>query len=181
MSFSSKALKYAEALADVAAESANAAEAGRDLESFRDLLAGSDELMTALHNPAIPFSAKRTIVEQVGSRAQLSSLVINLVLVMLENGRIRLVDEVAEAYQAVMDERSGVVAVEVSSARPLSEENRQRLTEVLRQVTASEVSCRFHVDETLVGGMKMQIGSKVFDGTVSTRLEQLRAAIIGGR
>lgn len=181
MNVSSTALKYAEALADVAQEQADADAAGTDLAAMAALLAGDSELKQTLDNPAVPASAKRNIINQIASLQPFSDYARNFVLVLLENGRMGLFDEVVEAYRLVLDERAGIVAVDVVSARPLSEQHRGRLEEVLKEVTASEVRCHFEVDETLLGGMKLQIGSKVFDGSVRTRLDEIRAAISGAR
>ena len=181
MNVSSMAVKYASALADVGAAAGAGDAVGRDLETILGLLSGHKELADALHNPAISFSAKRRIIEQLCSLYGFSKYSTNFVLVLLGNGRLRLLGEVAEAYQMVLDERAGMVAVEVFSARPLADSRRQQLEDVLKDVTASEIRCRFNVDEALLGGMKLQIGSKVFDGTVRTRLEEIRSAISGAR
>ena len=169
---------YARALADVASQSEQEEAVGADLVAFGELLASHQELRSTLGNPAIPFSTKRRIVEAIGRGAPLSPMVVNLTLVLLERARMHQFDELMAAYQAVLDERSGVLTAEISSCLVLQEEMKSRLQEALSRMTEGKVRINYQQDESLIGGLRLQIGSTIYDSSVRTQLEELRHRLV---
>ena len=166
--------KYAHALADVAVEMGVARQAGKDLEQFASAWNASDELRSALANPAFPLQIKQNIVREVSARLKLGAVVANLLLLLTERSRMGQVGEVVEAYDQIMDDAAGVIRVKVVSAVELSDRTRSRLMETLTAVTAKEVRLEFQLDAQLIGGLRLQMGSTVYDGSIRTELEQLR-------
>ena len=83
-------------------------------------------------------------------------------------------EQAAAAVQDVLDERRGIVRGEVTSAEPLSDSTRTSLLEAVGQMTGRGARLDFQQDEALIGGIKLQIGSTVFDGSVQTALETLK-------
>jgi F-type H+-transporting ATPase subunit delta len=87
---------------------------------------------------------------------------------------LHLLDEFAEAYQEVQDEQAGIARVGVHSSHPLEPDEQEQLREVMSVITGRTVKLSYEVDETLLGGVKLQVGSTVYDGTIRTQLEELR-------
>lgn len=168
------ATKYARALADVADESRIERQVLTELQTFRDLLVEHEELQDALNSPAIPFSAKRKIIEGLEERLSLSRPVVNFLLVILENNRIKKFADFVLAYEEVVDQRSGVVKVDVYSPHVLEPSIQERLNQALSSLTGSQVKLKYNVDGALIGGLKLRVGSQVFDGSIQTQLEQIR-------
>ncbi|HSR49886.1 MAG TPA: ATP synthase F1 subunit delta [Acidobacteriota bacterium] len=173
MMISSKALTYAKALADVATEAGVQDQVLADLQDFEEMSPESSELNEVLLNPALAFSAKRKIVEQVGARAGLSKITVNLVLTLIENARFDRFDEVVEGYQREIDKRRGVLRADVYSARGLGAEQRSRLEKQVPQIMGSQMNFDYHTDESLIGGIKIQVGSTVLDGSVRSQLNEI--------
>ena len=165
---------YARALADIAFESGQADQARAELDLFESWMPQGSELHKALTNPAVPFSAKRKIIEALAGKAPLSRPVTNLILTLLRNARIWRLPDVAEAYRREVDQRQGIQRAEVRSSRPLSEEVQKRLEKEIAQLTGSKVQFDYKTDDSLIGGLKVQIGSTVYDGTVRTQLAEIR-------
>ncbi|MGH9338723.1 MAG: ATP synthase F1 subunit delta [Acidobacteriota bacterium] len=176
---SSTALKYARALAEVAADLQREDQTGEELSRFRDLLRQHEQLRETLQNPALPFAAKRKIVEEVASGVQLHQIVSNFILVLLEHGRIHQIDNLTEAFQDVLDERRGILKGEVFSSTDLSADVKKRLQDSAAEVLGKQVRLSYHLDESLIGGLKMKVGSIVFDGSIRTQLDQIRRQIAG--
>ena len=128
-------------------------------------------------NPAIPFAPKRRIVEELGGRLSLVEITVNFILVLLENGRIGEYDEYVEAYTQVMDLRAGIVRGVVTSARGLDAEVRNRLEEVLSEISRARVRLAYEEDESLIGGLKIKVGSVIYDGSIRAQLEEVRRRI----
>ena len=175
----SLALKYASALADVAAQEQQEEPIGQELILFAQLLEEHSELQEILTSPAVSFSAKRRIIEQIGTEGELSRTMVNLLLVLLRNARIHLYGQVREAYREVLDRRSGISRGRVFAAHQLSESERERIEQATSQLVGGDVHLTFHRDESLIGGIKIQIGSTVFDGSVNTQLHEIRRRLAG--
>jgi len=172
---SSTTYKYAEALADVAAETGLSLETAlKQLRSFVDTYLENEELRTVLQVPAYPLSVKQGIVRELSGALKLDKIVLNFLLVLLEKGRIEQIEEVFAAYQSVLDDKAGVVSVEVESAFELSAEDRKRIAEAMKKVTGKDVKLSYSVDEELIGGLRLKAGSTVYDGSILSSLEQLR-------
>ncbi len=172
---SSTAYKYAEALADVAADTHFPLEkAGEQLESFVSAYNGSEELKSALLVPSYPLAVKQGVVREISQLLKMEKIVLNFLLVLLEKGRLGQIEEVFAAYQGVLDNKAGVVRVDVASAHTLSAEDQKQIAATMKKVTGKEVKLSYSVDDDLIGGLKLQVGSTVYDGSVRSSLEQLR-------
>ena len=174
---SSRARRYARVLAEVAVEEGRETRVQEGLGSFGAALQASPELVETLMNPAIPFAPKRRIVEELAGPLSLAGITVNFILVLLENGRIGEYDEYVEAYTEAMDQRAGVVRGVVTSARGLGSEVRSRLEEVLSEISRARVRLSYEEDESLIGGLRIQVGSVIYDGSIRTQLEEVRRRI----
>ena len=167
-------LKYARALIDVVVERGIESRVEREIETLQALLAGHELLRQTLETPALPFQPKQQIVEELAARLGLSDTARNFVLVLLHNGRIADFPQAVAALREVLDERRGIVRGEVTSAGPLAEPTREKLVEAVREMTGRGARLDFQQDEELIGGIKLKIGSTVFDGSIQTDLETLK-------
>ena len=173
--------RYAKALADaVLAPGSNtdARHALTELQEFERLLESSPELRNVLLSPAVPTSRKRAVVERFAPLLSLSPLVRNFLFVVVDRRRADLLGEMAAAFEAALDERMGIVRVEVRSAAPLNERQRSVLQEELSRLANKQVRCDFSVDSALIGGVVARIGSTVYDGSVLSQLEALRERLV---
>ncbi len=108
-------LKFAQALADVAVELKQEDQVLEELSSFAALLGSHKELMGTLTHPAIPFTAKRKIIQELAKEIPLTQTLVNFILVLIERARLPQFQEVLEAYANVLDDLHGIVRAEVSA------------------------------------------------------------------
>ena len=174
MMLSSISTKYAEALAGALADPKQEDKVWDELASFGQTLESHRELHDTLTNPAIPFSAKRKIVEKLAERMSLGQSVVNLILILLENARMDQFHQVLEAYRNLLDEQRGLVTVDAFSAEEMEVSLRQHLEKTLADLTGKEVKLKYHVDERLIGGLRLRIGSTILDGSIETQLDRMR-------
>ncbi len=175
------ASRYAKALADaVLAPSSrtDSRQALSELHTFEQMVKSSPELRTVLMSPAVPISRKRAVVGRFATSVPLSPLVRNFLFVVIDRRRSDLLGEMAQAFEAALDERMGVVRAEVQSAAPLNESQRAVLQQELSRLANKEVRCDFDIDPSLIGGVVARIGSTVYDGSVRTQLETLRERLV---
>jgi len=177
--FSVVLLKFAQALADVAGELKQEDQVLEELASFSALLGSHKELMETLTHPAIPFSAKRNIIQDLAKKIPLTQTVVNFILVLIERARLPQFQEVLEAYESVLDERHGILRADVFACEEVDKAVDQRLQKAVSTLTGKKVKINYHVDESLIGGLKLQIGSTIYDGSIGTQLEELRRRLVG--
>lgn len=173
----SVASRYAGALADAVFAEGSGLEprqALEELRSFAGLVKESAELRNVLVSPAISTSKKRAVIARFSDMLPLSRLVRNFFYVIVDHRRAGIVESVVDAFEVVLDERSGVVRASVTSAVPLDESEARELRESLSRVAGKQVRCEYSVDPELIGGVVARIGSTVYDGSVRSQLQGLR-------
>ena len=170
--------KFAQALADVAAELKQEDQVLEELSGFSGLLESNKELMEALTHPAIPFSAKRNIVQELAQEIPLTKTVVNFILVLMERARLPQFQEVLEAYESILDELHGILRADVFTCEQVDKTVDQRVQKTVSTLTGKKVKINYHVDESLIGGLKIQIGSTIYDGSIGTQLEEFRRRLV---
>jgi F-type H+-transporting ATPase subunit delta len=180
MSIETVARRYATALADVVIASNEAEMVRTELAVFGQLVDGNADLSAALSNPAIAHASKEKLLEELIKRAKPSRTTSNFLRVLLRNNRLTELAEINERFAAVLEERSGVVSAEVISARDLPDAERSEFEKTLAKLTKKEMRISFAVDPSIIGGVVTRIGSTVYDGSVKTKLENLRQQLVNG-
>jgi F-type H+-transporting ATPase subunit delta len=175
------ASRYARAFADVVASAhLDTAAIDRQLDDFLATWDGSRELREVFENPAIPAPQKVAILDSMNKKLGLQRELRNLIAVLINNDRIAHIREVAEAYRAELQERLGIRQAEIVTARQLSEQERASLLAGVGKLAGAPIQATFMLDEKILGGTVVRIGSTVYDGSVRGRLERLREALIAG-
>jgi F-type H+-transporting ATPase subunit delta len=164
---------YAEAFLAVIAAEGQSNEVSDELFRFSRLLEGNDELRDALTDANLPASRRQQIVEDLlGGRA--SDTTTALVSLVVGAGRARELPAIVDRLLAANASRTNRSIAEVRSAVELTDDQRSRLAEALKQATGQDVELVVTVDPSVMGGLVAQIGDTVIDGTVRSRLAQLR-------
>jgi F-type H+-transporting ATPase subunit delta len=166
---------YAEALFGVARAEGTLGEVEDELFRFSQTLQGSDELRDALTDPGIPASRRQQIVEDLlGGRA--STTTTALVSMVVGTGRARELPSIIRQLVDMSAAEANKEVAEVRSAVALSDDQRKRLAEALGQATGKQVEVKVVVDPSVMGGIVAQVGDTVIDGSVRSRLDQLKNA-----
>jgi F-type H+-transporting ATPase subunit delta len=176
------ATRYATALADVPSSGKADTTPDAALDQLRDLqgtLEASPELRTLFSSPSVDVESKKRVAGKIGDRIGFSTSVRNLVYVLLDNGRIALLSELINAFERWSDDKQGISRISVTSAAPLLDDQRTAVIEKFKRLTGREIHASFHLDETLLGGVVVRVGSKLYDGSVSSQLQMLDRAMSG--
>ncbi|HEY3132286.1 MAG TPA: ATP synthase F1 subunit delta [Acidobacteriota bacterium] len=171
------ARKYARALVEVALEKRIQQQVGADLDGFLRLFEENAEFRNVLENPAIPFRSKREIVKQLGAKAKAADEVTNFLSLLLQNNRITMLAEVQQAFVAVLNEKLGVLSGEVFTPTALPDEQKRNIESGVAGLTGKKVHLGYHEDPSLIAGVKIHLGSTIYDGTVRKQLEEIRKRI----
>ena len=166
---------YAEALVAVARAEGDLATTENELFAVAQALEGSDELREALADRAIPAARRQQIVEDL-LEGQVTETTVALVSMVVGAGRgsdlVRILEAAVERSAGL---RNRAVA-EVRSAVALDDSQTERLAEALHRATGKHVTVKVVVDPSLLGGIVTRIGDEVIDGSVRSRINQLREA-----
>ena len=171
------AQRYASALADVALSEKTADTVKNELAAFVDLVGDSADLRNFLASPAVPRNPKQAVVEKIVARLGASRTLRNFLFVLVENRRTQLLPEIQQAYERELQTRLGIAQASVVSARELSAAERAELEKALGKITGKRVQAMYGDDPSLIGGAVVWVGSTVYDGSVRTQLERLRARL----
>jgi len=175
--------QYAKALLAVVSTpgaTLGAEQALEQLGAIQALIQGCPELRLALLSPAIGVAAKTKVIERLGGMLGLHPLMRNFVKVVTSHRRIPLLGSIRLAFQSQLDEQIGIVRAEVTSARALNKERQTALEAKLAgRIERKSLRCAYAVDEGLLGGLTVKIGSQMLDGSVRGRLESLRRRLVG--
>ena len=174
MTTRTSATRYARALLDVSLEESTADHAAQDLEQISGLLQEFPELRRAFQNPAIPAARKRSLVQALLPTLSLSAPVGKLLLMLAERDRLGLLADIAAVYQEKIEELHRVVRAEVTTAEPMAAELVAGIQERLARATGRTVKLSTKVDPSIIGGMRTQIGSTVYDGSIARQLESFK-------
>ncbi len=176
------ATRYARALVDLAMRPGEAAAPETvigELALFEEVLRASPALRNVLLSPAVSAPQKRSLVSRLVRRLGLCDLVRRFLLVLTDRRRMGLLGEIREAAEQTLDERLGVVRVDVTSARELTPAQREALEQGLARLTGRQPRARYSVEPEMIGGAVARIGSIIYDGSVRGRLETLKRRLAG--
>jgi F-type H+-transporting ATPase subunit delta len=179
MSVQTVARRYAFALADVVLENGEAREVQQELKTWEQMLRSHDNLRTSFANPTIPLDQKRAVLNRLIELSRPRPTTTNFLKVLLQNQRLTELGEINKRLEQVLDDRAGLVAATVTTARPMPADVSARLESTLASVTGKKVRIDFITDPDLIGGVVTRIGSTVYDGSVRNQLQQIKERMTG--
>lgn len=177
---SALASRYARALADVVmAHGADLPppEAVAQLCAIENVVAESSDLRHALGSPAVRLSQKRAVLKRLAENLNLKPLTRNFLYVLIDHGRMGILGDIREAFEAEIDQRLGFLRADVASAQELDSGQTSAIEAGLTRMTGKQVRARFRIDPSLIGGVVARIGSTVYDGSLRGQLETMRREI----
>jgi F-type H+-transporting ATPase subunit delta len=168
------ARRYAEAYFDLARDAGKIDAYGDDLARAAELLE-QPPVAEAMRNPRVPVHDRiRLILDLTDGLAQPTR---NLLHLLVERGRAGIVPAVLESYRELADQASGITRVQVTSAVPLDTALEQSIRDTLGRTLGGRIQTTVRQDPAIIGGLIIRIGDRVIDGSLRTRLQQLRAAL----
>jgi F-type H+-transporting ATPase subunit delta len=169
---------YATAFLEVAVKSPNAAALVEEVDSLlTDVLDHFPRLEETLRSALVSHEQKEQLLDRVlGQRA--STELLNFLKVLSKHGRLNLLRPIARTLKKLHAERSGQREVELRVAIALDEAVRREIHEALRKKLNAEPVMRVVVDPSLLAGMVIRVGDRVYDSSIHTQLEHARRHMI---
>ncbi|MGI5829668.1 MAG: ATP synthase F1 subunit delta [Bradymonadia bacterium] len=145
-----------------------------NVNDFATLLKSSRDLMLVLTHPNVKRADKQAILTWIIGKSQYDSLFQNFIRLLTDRSKISLVPRIAIRYSAILDESQGRERATVVSAQALTPSQRAALKSRLSEQRDCDVVLNERVDENVLGGIRVEIGGRVFDATIKRHLERLR-------
>jgi F-type H+-transporting ATPase subunit delta len=175
------ARRYARALFSIARDEGQVGTIRSELAALANVLDESEALRHAIFRPLHPGSERRAVLKQVCARTGASPVVQNFCSFLVDQRRVVDFEAIRLAYEELADREAGRTKARVTSAKPLTTEQRDRLRRALSSRTGQQIELEESVDPGLLGGAVAQVGGLVFDGSLKTQLEQLRTTLTRGQ
>jgi F-type H+-transporting ATPase subunit delta len=178
MSNSAVAKRYALALFQLSKEHQLLDQMETELRVVKDVVTNNPGLTALLVSPKLPKVKKKEIVAEAFSSA--SPFVVNTLKLMIDRGRSGHLDELADQFIELANEERGVASAKVYSIRPLTADESTALSSVFAsKVGKKSLTINNIVDSNLLGGVKLRIGNRIFDGSLRGKLERLERTLLG--
>lgn len=179
MSLETIARRYATALADVVIERGETQAVQKELLEWGSMISSNSLLREAFSNPTVPYEQKQNVLRELITRTRVLPTTASFLQLLLRNQRLSEIGEVNKRLALILDQRAGLVAAEVTTARPIPPASVQALQGKLASVTGKSVRLTFATDQELIGGLIVRVGSTVYDGSVRNQLYQVERQLAG--
>ncbi|AFZ57238.1 F0F1 ATP synthase subunit delta [Anabaena cylindrica FACHB-243] len=168
---------YAQALLSLAQSKNLTEDFGTDARTFLGLLAGSKELESYLSNPFTQAENKKNLLKQVLGEG-VSPYLRNFLLLLVDRRRISCLEAILQQYLVLLRQLNQTVLAEVTSAVALTEAQQQAITEKVIAITnARQVELETKIDNELIGGVIIKVGSQVIDASLRGQLRRLSLSL----
>jgi len=174
----SLATGYAQALFEVASQRGGADDIENDLEGIKKLLETNREFRDILYHPSITKTDKKDIINKTIGRQCSSKWVRNLLYILIDKRREKILDFLPDVFKGVAGQIRGVVSVKVQTAFPLTGTRRVKLKENIEKLTKKKVELETEVNKEIIGGMIIRIENKIIDGSITNHLKNLKKNLL---
>jgi F-type H+-transporting ATPase subunit delta len=169
--------RYARAAFDLALETKVLDKVNGDFAKLKELLLSSAELRNFITSLVYKSNVKLSGLTAVTKSLKLNALTNNLLGVLAANGRLNHLFPVINAFNKLYAAHSGVVTADVTSAVALTDAQLDSLKTTLAQALGQSAEINTRVDPALLGGLKVRVGSRLFDASLKTKLDSLKFAL----
>jgi F-type H+-transporting ATPase subunit delta len=169
--------RYATALFELAKESGQVEKVEADLDALESALADSADLRDLIASPIYAREQQRSAMAAIASKMDLGDLVANTVGLMASKRRLFVLPDLITGVKGLLARDRGEVTAEVTAAKPLNEEQSAALAATLREAVGQDVVIKSTVDESLIGGLVVKVGSRMIDTSIKSKLSRMQNAM----
>ncbi len=173
------ARRYAKALFAVGKEEGKFDDYNKVVQGVSALYASTPELVDALTNPLYPLDVREKVMEGMVASMGVEKVMANFLNLLVAKKRAEILPEIAEEFQAMVDEEKNISHGSVISAVKLSAKLQAKVQATLEKLTGKKVELTTSVDPSIIGGVITKVGDLELDGSIKTQLASLKDSIKG--
>ena len=167
--------RYANALFQLAKEAKVIDTVSNDLTSLEVTINSDVEILKFIQNPSIKKSLKVQFFNTVSQKLELSKLTENFIGLIIKKNRVHYILEMIRAFNDLLSELKGIKSANITSAYKLSDEEVSKIKIKLKDKFNSDFNINLLTDSSLIGGLKIQVGSQMIDSSIKNQLNLLKA------
>jgi F-type H+-transporting ATPase subunit delta len=171
--------RYANALFDLATEENAVPATASGLTGFQTLIDESADLQRLMQSPVFKTEDQMTALDALAAKIKLSGLALNFVRLMCAKRRLPALSDAIRGFQALVAEAKGEVVAEVTSAEKLTAAQLKDLGAALKAKLGMDVKLETQIDQSLLGGLIVKVGTTMIDDSLKTKLQNLKVAMKG--
>jgi F-type H+-transporting ATPase subunit delta len=169
--------RYATALFELALESKAVDPVKSDLASFDAMVASNPDLTRLVRSPVFSAGDQAKALSAVLDKAGIKGIAANFLRVVASNRRLFAARDMIRGFNALVAKHKGEVTAEVTVAEPLNDARMNEIRDALKQVTGKDVQVDVTVDPSIIGGLKVKVGSRMVDASLRTKLNSIKFAM----
>jgi F-type H+-transporting ATPase subunit delta len=169
--------RYATALFELAREADAIAPVQADLKAFGAMVASSPDLQRLVRSPVFSADEQAKALVAILDKAEIKGIAANFLRVVAGNRRLFASREMIRGFDALVAKHKGEVTAEVTVAEQLNDARLSDIRDALKAVTAKDVTIDVTVDPSIIGGLKVKLGSRMVDASLRTKLNSIKFAM----
>ena len=169
--------RYAQALFDLATDEKSVAAVEADLKSLKKMRTESKDFRTLLASPAFSAGDKAKALSALAAKGKFHGTTKKFLGLLAANGRVAILPEVIAGFEALSAKRRGVVSAHVTTAISLTAAQAKGVSAALRTALGQDPEIETRVDPSILGGIKVRVGSRLFDASLRSKLDSLKFAL----
>lgn len=171
--------RYATALFELAEYDKQLDDVANDLQQLAAMISDSEDLARMIKSPVMSRDDQVNAMGAIAEAAGFAGLTKNFIGVVAENRRLFALPNIIKAYQTQLAQSRGEATAEVTSAQQLSDAQLKAVEDALKKAIGTKVQIEQKVDENLLGGLVVRVGSRMVDSSLRTKLQKMRLAMKG--
>ncbi|MEQ8219539.1 MAG: ATP synthase F1 subunit delta [Arenibacter sp.] len=172
MNESRAAIRYAKAIVDLAVEKKATDVVEKDMQSIIAAISESAELRDMLASPVLKGESKKSALSEIFQG--INAITEGLISILIDNKRISILNDVAEKFIILNEERKGQGVVFVTTAVALNAELEKKILKQVVKMTGNESTLQNKVDESIIGGFILRVGDLQYDASIANKLSNLK-------
>lgn len=171
--------RYAEALINASVEKNTIDLYQNELMAVSDIFRNENELRFFLLNPKNSVDTKKAAITAI-FKGRIQQELLNMLFLLLDKSRISRLSGITQEFVRMADEKRNILNITIITALPISQVQIGNISENFRKVyNSSSVKAAVEIDPTLIGGVKVAIGDKLYDGSIKGKLSRLQSILAG--
>ena len=169
--------RYAFALYELSSEDQCTDEVLNDLLKIKNYINQSSDFKLLIKSPLISVGEKMNIFKKILSNHSSNALTSNFIKVITYNKRINFLPIIIDRYNSINTEKRGDVMAEITSAEILTDQQKKGINNQLRSMLGEKLSLNFKIDNKIIGGLIVKVGSKMIDSSLNSKINKLKIAM----
>ena len=170
--------RYSLALYELASESNSLSKIEENSHALLKLISNSKDFNNLIKDPTVTRDSLNQVIEKITDNFSLEGLFKNFLSFLISKRRFFYVQQILKNFNEICSEKRGELKAEIKSAKNLTQDEINKITQELSNNFKSEIKLNYTHDQSLIGGLVVQIGSTMIDTSIKKKLQQLETKMI---